>query len=96
MLNYAVYYIKKRITMIQTIMVNYKLNDDIHNPRYISDGMNEFERNMKRMLDFVVALVCLVVLFFACQSNYVVLHTIFACLFYQQWLICGAKVHKII
>lgn len=55
--------------MIQTIMVNYKLNDDIHNPRYISDGMNEFERNMKRMLDFVVALVCLVVfspLFLVC------------------------------
>lgn len=36
--------------------------------------------------------VCLVVLSFACQSNYVVLHTIFACLFYQQWLICGAKI----
>ena len=37
--------------MIQSIMVNYKLNDDIHNPRYISDGMNELERNMKRILD---------------------------------------------
>ena len=47
--------------MIQSIMVNYKLNDDIHNPRYISDGMNELERNMKRILDFVVALVCLVI-----------------------------------
>ncbi|MBQ2522619.1 MAG: sugar transferase, partial [Prevotella sp.] len=50
-------------------MVNYKLNDDIHNPRYISDGMNELERNMKRILDFVVALVCLVIfspLFLVC------------------------------
>ena len=55
--------------MIQSIMVNYKLNDDIHNPRYISDGMNELERNMKRILDFVVALVCLVIfspLFLVC------------------------------
>ncbi len=47
--------------MIQTVMVNYKLNDDIYNPRYISDGMNEMERNIKRILDFIVAIICLVV-----------------------------------
>ncbi|MBQ6064394.1 MAG: sugar transferase [Prevotella sp.] len=55
--------------MIQTVMVNYKLNDDIYNPRYISDGMNEMERNIKRILDFIVAIICLVVfspLFLVC------------------------------
>lgn len=30
---------------------------------YILDGMNEFERNMKRIFDFCWAAVCLVVLF---------------------------------
>lgn len=55
--------------MIQTVMVNYKLNDDIYNPRYISDGMNEMERNIKRILDFIVAIICLVIfspLFLVC------------------------------
>lgn len=36
---------------------------------YVLDGMNEFERNVKRMFDFCVALVCLVAfspLFLAC------------------------------
>ena len=36
---------------------------------YVLDGMNEFERNVKRMFDFCVAAVCLVVfspLFLAC------------------------------
>ena len=28
---------------------------------YILDGMNEFERNIKRMIDFVVAFICLIV-----------------------------------
>ena len=28
---------------------------------YILDGMNEFERNVKRAFDFVVALICLIV-----------------------------------
>ncbi len=28
---------------------------------YITDGMNEFERNAKRLLDLVIALICLVV-----------------------------------
>ena len=39
----------------------YKLNADKYNPRYISDGMNELERNIKRLIDFFAALVCLVV-----------------------------------
>ena len=36
---------------------------------YVLDGMNEFERNIKRMIDFVIALICLVVfspLFLVC------------------------------
>ena len=39
----------------------YKLNNDRNNPRYIRDGMNELERNIKRLTDMIVALVCLVV-----------------------------------
>ena len=38
-----------------------KRNSDIHNPRFISDGMNEFERNTKRLMDLFAALVCLIV-----------------------------------
>lgn len=38
-----------------------KWNDDVSNPRFIPDGMNEFERNVKRILDFCVAWACLVV-----------------------------------
>lgn len=40
---------------------NIRLNDDIDNPRYITDGMNEVERNVKRMADFIIAFICLVV-----------------------------------
>lgn len=46
-----------------------KLNDDKDNPRFISDGMNEFERNTKRLIDLFTALVCLIVfspLFLVC------------------------------
>ena len=39
----------------------YKLNADKDNPRYISDGMNELERNIKRLIDFFAAWVCLIV-----------------------------------
>ena len=39
----------------------YKLNQDKDNPRYISDGMNEFERNIKRIVDFFLAGICLIV-----------------------------------
>ena len=38
-----------------------KLNDDKDDPRFISDGMNEVERNTKRIGDFLIAAVCLVV-----------------------------------
>lgn len=38
-----------------------KLNTDKDNPRYISDGMNEFERNVKRLIDFFTALIGLVI-----------------------------------
>ena len=39
----------------------YKANTDKNNRRYIKDGMNEMERNIKRVIDFFVALVCLIV-----------------------------------
>lgn len=42
------------------VALSIKLNDDINNPRYIADGMNEVERSIKRMGDFLIALVCLV------------------------------------
>lgn len=37
-----------------------KSNIDKDNPRYITDGMNELERNTKRLTDLFTALVCLV------------------------------------
>lgn len=37
-----------------------KWNDDVNNKRFISDGMNEFERNVKRTGDFLLALVALI------------------------------------
>ena len=46
-----------------------KWNSDVSNPRYIYDGMNEVERNVKRIGDFLLAGVCLVLfspLFLAC------------------------------
>ena len=47
----------------------YKLNQDKDNPRYIKDGMNEIERNIKRIGDFLLAGICLIIfspLFLAC------------------------------
>ena len=47
----------------------YKLNADKDNPRFITDGMNELERNTKRLIDLFTALACLVIfspLFLAC------------------------------
>lgn len=35
-------------------------NDDVANKRYIPDGMNELERNTKRIGDFLLACVCMV------------------------------------
>ncbi|MDE5570876.1 MAG: sugar transferase [Prevotella sp.] len=46
-----------------------KSNTDINNPRFITDGMNELGRNVKRLIDLFTALICLVVfspLFLAC------------------------------
>ena len=37
-----------------------KWNGDKTNPRFIADGMNEFERNIKRIFDFFIAAACLV------------------------------------
>lgn len=36
-----------------------KLNNDITNKRFIPDGMNEIQRNIKRLFDFFVATLCL-------------------------------------
>lgn len=38
-----------------------KSNKDINNPRFITDGMNELERNIKRLIDLFTALACLVI-----------------------------------
>ena len=46
-----------------------KYNDDVEDDRFIPDGMNELERNIKRITDFLIACVCLVVfspLFIVC------------------------------
>lgn len=36
-----------------------KWNDDIDNPRFIPDGMNEIERSVKRAGDFVLSAISL-------------------------------------
>lgn len=38
-----------------------KWNDDVSNPRFIPDGMNELERVTKRIVDFLVALASIIV-----------------------------------
>ncbi len=38
-----------------------KSNKDKNNPRYISDGMGEIERNIKRLIDMVTAGICLII-----------------------------------
>ena len=38
-----------------------KYNANKDNPRYINDGMNELERNIKRLLDLFTALVCIAI-----------------------------------
>lgn len=55
--------------MNHTKPISAKFNDDITNQRYISDGMNEFERNTKRLGDMFIAGISLIVfspLFLAC------------------------------
>ena len=55
--------------MTEKIPEYIKYNDDINNTRFIPDGMNEFERNIKRIIDFCVAVACLIIfspLFLVC------------------------------
>ena len=47
--------------MEQNSTLNIKLNNDKDNPRFIGDGMNELERNTKRLIDLFTALICLVI-----------------------------------
>ena len=47
--------------MDQNSTPKYYQNDDKDNPRFISDGMNELERNTKRLIDLFTALVALIV-----------------------------------
>ncbi len=47
--------------MTEKIPEYIKYNDDINNTRFIPDGMNEFERNIKRIIDFCVAVTCLII-----------------------------------
>ncbi len=59
----------KQMRMNQNSTPKYYLNDDKDNPRFISDGMNELERNTKRLIDLFTALVALIVfspLFLVC------------------------------
>lgn len=59
----------KMISMKQHIPSYIKWNDEVNNTRFIPDGMNEFERNIKRIIDFCVAVTCLIIfspLFLVC------------------------------
>lgn len=47
--------------MEENFTPKYKSNKDKDNPRYISDGMNEIERNIKRIGDMILAAICLIV-----------------------------------
>lgn len=47
--------------MKNTSTPKYKSNQQKDDPRYISDGMNEIERNIKRMGDFILACLCLII-----------------------------------
>lgn len=47
--------------MEENFTPKYKSNQDKDNPRYISDGMNEIERNIKRIGDMILAAICLIV-----------------------------------
>ena len=39
----------------------YKANTEKDNPRYITDGMGEIQRNLKRIIDFITSGICLIV-----------------------------------
>ena len=47
--------------MYQNYTLKVYKNIDKDDPRFISDGMNELERNTKRLIDLFTALVCLIV-----------------------------------
>ncbi len=47
--------------MEENFTPKYKSNKDKDNPRFISDGMNEIERNIKRIGDMILAAICLIV-----------------------------------
>lgn len=50
-----------KVHMVKTIPPYIKYNGDIKNPRFIPDGMNELERNIKRTVDFLMASIALIV-----------------------------------
>ena len=50
-----------KVHMVKTIPPYIKYNGDIKNPRFIPDGMNELERNIKRAADFLIATLALIV-----------------------------------
>ena len=39
----------------------YEMNADVETPAFIIDGMNEIERNVKRLVDFFIAFICLII-----------------------------------
>ena len=51
----------KQLLMTDISTQKYKLNADKDNPRYVSDGMSELERNINLLIDFFAAWVCLIV-----------------------------------
>ena len=50
--------VKKKFNDIPSYI---KWNDDVDNPRFIPDGMNEIERSIKRAGDFVLSGISLLV-----------------------------------
>ena len=50
-----------KVHKVKKIPPYIKYNDDIKNPRFIPDGMNELERNIKRAADFLIATIALIV-----------------------------------
>lgn len=58
--------------MEQPSILSYiKMNTDVNNPRFIPDGMNEIERNVKRIGDMLLAGISLIVfspLFLICYT----------------------------
>ncbi len=53
------YKVLKRMGEYSTTEI--KANTEKGNPRYIKDGMNELERNIKRLIDLITAFICLII-----------------------------------